>query len=117
MTRSQLLSQLADRLVTLHPPHPLRVAVDGIDGAGKTTFADALTPHIAQRGRPVIRASVDDFHRPRAQRYARGADSPEGYYLDSFDYPALLTQLLRPLGPGGDRWYRVGVFDLVADAP
>ena len=28
----------------------------------------------------MIRASIDGFHRPRAQRLARGPDSPEGYF-------------------------------------
>jgi uridine kinase len=116
-TRDEVLSRLAERLAALRPPHPLRVAIDGVDGAGKTTFADALAPHVERRDRPVIRASVDDFHRPRAERYRRGADSPEGYYRDSFDYPAFQDLLLRPLGPGGDRRYRAAAYDVRADAP
>jgi uridine kinase len=116
-TRHQVLSAVAAHLVTLQAPHPLRVAIDGIDGAGKTTFADALAPVVAERGRPVIRATIDHFHRPRALRYQQGDSSPEGYYHDSFDYPALLAQLLLPLGSDGTRQYRTGVFDVTADAP
>jgi uridine kinase len=40
--------------------HPVRVAVDGIDAAGKTTLADALVNPLSQLGRGVIRASNDD---------------------------------------------------------
>jgi uridine kinase len=117
LTRNQVVSAVADHLVALQTPHPLRVAIDGIDGAGKTTFADALAPCLEVRGRPVIRATVDHFHRPRTLRYQRGDSSPEGYYHDSFDYPALLSQLLLPLGPEGTRQYRTGVFDVTTDAP
>ena len=98
--REALLARLADRIAAIEVRHPVRVAIDGIDAAGKTTFADALAPLVAERGRPVIRASIDGFHRPRAERYRRGADSPEGYYLDSFDYERVRAELLDPLGPG-----------------
>jgi len=117
MTRRDVLDQLADRIAALRRPHPVRVAVDGVDAAGKTTLADELGPLLISRGRPVIRASIDGFHRPRAERYLRGPDSPEGYFLDSFDYVGLRDALLRPLGPGGRRRYRRAIFDYRADAP
>ena len=65
----------------------------------------------------AIRASVDGFHHPRALRYRRGPDSPEGYYLDSFDYASLRRCLLAPLGPGGDRRYRPATFDHRTESP
>jgi uridine kinase len=92
------------------------VGIDGVDAAGKTTLADALAAALRERGREVVRAGVDRFHRPRAARMQRGQDSPEGYYHDSFDFPALVAALLAPLGLGGDREYRVAVFDLETDA-
>lgn len=116
-TRASLLEQLADLILQVERPHPLRVAIDGIDAAGKTTLANELAAIIERRGRPVMRASIDGFHRPRAARYQRGEISPEGYYLDSFDYPALLSALLVPLGPGVSRLYRRAVFDFRTDSP
>jgi uridine kinase len=83
-----MLDQLANRLMTLQIQHPVRVAVDGVDAAGKTTLADELAALLIQRDRPVIRASIDGFHRPRAERHRQGATSPQGYYTDSFDYDA-----------------------------
>jgi uridine kinase len=65
----------------------------------------------------VIRASIDGFHRRRAERYRRGADSAVGYYEDSFDYEALRRVVLDPLGPGGTCEYRRALFDFRTDTP
>lgn len=88
------------------------VAVDGLDGAGKTTFADELASRVE---RPVVRASQDDFHNPRAIRYHRGRWSPEGYYRDSFDVDALVRLLLAPFARGEAICTRA--FDHVNDRP
>src|SRR6266852_446825 len=61
-------------------PFVTRIAVDGIDAAGKTTLADQLGALLKAQ-----RVCIDDFLRPEDERYARGVDSPEGYYEDSFD--------------------------------
>lgn len=93
----------------------MRVGINGIDAAGKTTLADELEPLIKARGRPVIRATIDGFHNPRAVRYARGPLSPQGYFQDSFNLQALIGSLLAPLGPDGDGRYRSAVFDYRVD--
>jgi uridine kinase len=116
MDRSALLTLLATRIMAISLPHPLRVALDGVDAAGKTTLADELAGHISPY-RPVIRAGIDRFHHPREFRYRRGPDSPEGYYHDSFDLAALRRLLLDPLGPGGTREIQTSLFDFRADAP
>jgi uridine kinase len=115
--RHSVLEYLADAVVAVQRAHPVRVAVDGADAAGKSTLADELAGMVAARGFPVIRASIDGFHRPRIERYRLGRHSPEGYYRDSFDVEALRRELLDPLGPGGDRRYRAAVFDEAADLP
>jgi uridine kinase len=115
MTRSSCIGQLAASVAAARLKHPTRVGIDGVDGVGKTTLADELVQPLARLGREVIRASVDGFHRPRVMRYGRGADSPEGYFLDSFDYTALRSELLDPLGPAGSRRFRRAVFDYRTD--
>ena len=115
--RDAVLARLADVIAAIRLPHVVRVAIDGVDAAGKTTLAGELRPLVEARGRPVLRATIDGFHRPRAERYRRGPTSPEGNYLDSFDYAALRRELLEPLGPGGSGLYRTRVFDLYADEP
>ncbi len=113
---ASLLARLAATIAELHSERIVRVAIDGVDGAGKTTLADALAPLIVAHGRPVIRASVDGFHHPRAIRYARGRHSPDGFYLDSYDYAAFRKLLLDPLGPGGSGRYVAKHFDHRTDA-
>lgn len=97
------------------------VAVDGLDGAGKTTFADGFAEVFAEDGSAVYRASIDGFHRPRAERYARGRRSPEGFYRDSYDYPTFRRVLIDPFLEGGRTagatGFQLEAFDLARDAP
>ena len=72
-TREQVLYQMAGILVSRIHPHPLRVAIDGIDAAGKTMLADEMVPLFEAQGRPVIRTSIDGFHRLRSLRYRLGS--------------------------------------------
>lgn len=114
--REELIDELAAQIAAMTRPHPVRVAIDGVDAAGKTTLADELVPAVTARGRAVIRASIDGFHNPAAIRKRRGALSPEGYYQDSFNYPALIDGVLRPLGPGGSLAFRRAIFDFRTDS-
>jgi len=93
----------------------VRVAVDGVDGAGKTVFADELADVLLAAGRSAVRVTVDAFHQPRAVHHRRGRDSPEGFWLDSYDYSALQDRVLRPFGPGGSLRYRAACHDLASD--
>lgn len=115
--RQNTIHDIADRVVRLADGRTLRVAVDGRTASGKTTFASELAEAIEELGRPVIRASIDGFHRPKADRYRRGRLSAEGYYYDARDLDAIVTLLLEPLSSGGDRLFRTESFDLVADRP
>ena len=54
---------------------------------------------------------------PREVRYRLGHLSPRGYYQDSFDYAAVVSCLLLPLGPGGTLCYRTAAYDFRTDAP
>ncbi|HUW77284.1 MAG TPA: AAA family ATPase [Candidatus Nanopelagicaceae bacterium] len=88
--RSRFIDHLSAEIAKLPRDPYLRVAVDGRDGSGKTTFADQLATALLGRGQAVIRATIDDFHHPSAIRYSRGKDNGS---------------------------YRRGVFDLFADSP
>jgi uridine kinase len=113
--REPLIDRLAELIAERRPAHPLRVAIDGPDAAGKSTLAAELARRLTGV-RPVIQASIDGFHQPRQVRHRRGSLSPEGYYEDSFDYDAVRASVLEPLAPGGSCRYRRAVFDHRTDA-
>ena len=95
--------------------HPLRVGIDGVDASGKTVLANALGDYLKCSERMIIRASVDGFHNPKSIRYRTGANSPEGYYKDSFNNQAIIDNLLVPLGELGNLKYRKAIFDFRTD--
>ena len=83
------------------------VAIDGVGASGKTTFAAALAQRL--RPRPVVVLHADDFFHPPAIRHARGRRSAEGFWLDAYDYDALVARALTPLGPDGSGLYRPSI--------
>jgi uridine kinase len=114
-TRDDLLGRLAEEIGSATTTHPLRVAIDGPPAAGKTTLADELEVVLHAQGREVIRATIDDFLFPRAQRYRRGQYSAEGCYFDAHDRDAMCRVLLDPLGPDGDRRFRAAIYHRETD--
>jgi uridine kinase len=116
VNRAGLLTAVAAAVPAGRSPDCVRVGVDGVDGAGKTMFADDLARTLLAQGRPVVRVSLDDFHNPRTIRYRMGRDSPDGYWLDSYDYARFRTDVLDPLGPNGSRRFRPRAHDLSTDA-
>lgn len=113
--RKVFLATLVDRILAAQNDGVLRVAINGVDGSGKTRLADELTPLLLAKNAHVIRASIDGFHNPRAVRYAKGKNSPEGFYRDSFDFDAFQNLLLKPLGQEGTHLYKSAAFNHVTD--
>lgn len=116
--RDAAIAAVVDRIVALPTGRRVVVAIDGIDGAGKSTFADEVVAALSARpgfDRELVRSTVDSFHNPRAVRHARGPGSPTGFYRDSTDLDALTAELLDPFRAGAE--FRVAVFDEPADAP
>lgn len=107
---------LAEAVCAVRRPHPGRVAIEGRSAAGKSTLADEIADAVRARGRAVLRASIDDFHRPgHTFRPQRGEWTPRSYYDDGYDYDAFVDLLLRPLGPGGSLRCRPALFDAYHD--
>jgi uridine kinase len=113
--RHDVIGHVARRIPVRGDGACLRVAVDGPDGSGKSTFADELAAAARSLGRPVVRVSLDDFHNVRAVRYRQGRDSPQGFWQDSYDYQRFRGDVLEPFAPGGVRRYRQVAHDLATD--
>jgi len=93
------------------------VGIDGVDGAGKTTFADELAGLLRESGIEVIRISLDDYLNPQSRRYAQGRTSAKGYFEDSYDYDRFNDEVLEPLAHDGCGRYRTAAYDLGKEAP
>jgi uridine kinase len=65
------------------PESPPIITIDGVDGSGKSTFADRLVSGLGAAGWPAVLFRVDDFRRPvdwgRADRV-----EAEAYYRDYY---------------------------------
>jgi uridine kinase len=95
-------------------PGRLRVAIDGLTCAGKTSFGHEVAAALRGIGRPTARASMDDFKNPWREAREQGYDrlSGEGYYRNAYDVRSAVDLLLAPAGPGGS-----GVLVLCAHDP
>lgn len=113
--RHAFLTCLTDKILAAQNDKILRVAINGVDGSGKTRLADELAPLLRAKGAAIIRASIDGFHNPRTIRYAKGKTSPQGFYHDSFNFEAFKNLLLKPLSQGGNLHYKTTAFDHVTD--
>ncbi|MBV8714723.1 MAG: GNAT family N-acetyltransferase [Chloroflexi bacterium] len=113
------LRPILDWITSLDLGHPTRVGLDGRSAAGKTTLADALAEAVqSSTNRPVVRASIDDFHHPGHKfRSIREEWTPQSYFDEGFDYVAFRDLVLQPLGPGGNRRIRTAIFDSFHDVP
>ncbi|MBF4573781.1 hypothetical protein ITJ64_14775 [Herbiconiux sp. VKM Ac-1786] len=90
----------------------------GVDGVEHTrAFADELAAAFARAGVEAVRASLDDFQRPRSERLRLGADSPEGYYLDRYDLDTLKRVLIEPFRMAGSTGFQTTAFDAARDVP
>lgn len=108
MDSSAALNAIAQRALVGSGYGRWMVAVDGVGGSGKTTFARELAA--VTRGWPVIVLHADDFLNPASARHVRGPNSDEGFWLDAYNYPALLDRALLPLRSGAGT-YAASVID------
>lgn len=73
---------------------PIRVAINGIEGTGKTIFAKKLAFYLKWNHLNTVHISIDGFHFKKAHRYRQGRDSAKGYYEDSYDEQAFVDKVL-----------------------
>ena len=95
-----LVEEIAKRILNLGQGR-LLVGIDGFTAAGKTSFGQELAEWISVAGRPVLRATLDDFKKPWRDRHLYDRESGEGYYRNAYDYEAVKRLLLEPCRSSG----------------
>ncbi len=78
------------------PDKAFVIGINGIDGSGKTAFAEALETYLRKKDLPTQLIQLDDFHNPKAIRYA-GNDQADNYYHKSFNIDLIIKKLLVPI--------------------
>lgn len=84
------------------------VAIDGVDGSGKSVLADRLIAALAAAGTEVALLRVDDFRRP--VDWARAGRAEADVYYDDYYDLGLLDDCLRAFLEGA-RGVEIPVFD------
>ncbi len=113
--RQKTISIVTDQILALDKKDRLVVAVDGVDGSGKSCFARELVAALREKtDRVILLASIDGFHNPRVTRYRKGKDSPIGFFQDSYNYLVLKEKLLEPF-ISGDAEFHLQAFDHKTD--
>jgi len=105
---------LADKVLERIGHERALVAIDGVDGSGKTSFTAKLAAEITNRA--VITIHVDNFLNPASKRHAQGRTSPKGFWDDTYDYDSLFRNVLIPLGKTGNGYYSPASYDAQLDA-
>lgn len=98
-------------------PGRTMVAIDGLLGSGKTSFADELAGLIGECGINTVRISLVDYLNPQDVRYAQGRTSPKGFFEDSFDLDLFMAEVIEPLGQEGSGRYRAAAYDRDRETP
>ncbi|MGC1207176.1 MAG: uridine kinase [Ornithinimicrobium sp.] len=113
--RQLVLVDLLGLIMATRPGERAVVAIDGVDGVGKSYLAAELMA-LADRlaGRELLSVSMDGFHHRREVRYAHGQMS-QTYYRDAFDYAAFERHVLMPFRAG--REILAAVHDVTTDQP
>ncbi|WP_234998449.1 kinase [Salirhabdus sp. Marseille-P4669] len=105
-----LLTQYKDR----KNHHTFIVGVDGLGGAGKTTFANKLGEELKEKGYHVITIHIDDYIVELNKRYNTGHEEWYEYYSLQWDIQLLQTELFQALSDG-DKLINLPLYDKTTD--
>ena len=97
MDRDAIFSIISDKIenIQISKSKPVRVAVNGIEGTGKTTFAIAFVKYLNAHNINATHVSIDGFHFNKEVRYRQGRDSAAGYYEDSYNEAGFVENVLQ----------------------
>ncbi len=94
---------------------PFVVGINGIDGSGKTSIASKFAGFLEDQARSVQVLHIDDFHNPKAIRYAGDKPEPAKYFHQSFNLQALIDEVFVPLKTRKQLQKTLSLLDLETD--
>lgn len=94
---------------------PYIVGVTGADASGKSQLAKQTHAVLNDAGIKTHVIHVDDFHKPKAQRYAGTAPEPKKFRFQSIDFDTLKTEVLIPLRQSGSLNKKLQLLDIPSD--
>ncbi|MGN7477020.1 kinase [Solibacillus silvestris] len=106
-----LLTQLKK---TIQHERPFIVGIDGLGGAGKTTFVEKLSKVLSEKGYDVATLHIDDYIVESDKRYNTGYEEWHEYYFLQWDIKLLQTELFQSLYDGR-RLMNLPLYDKTAD--
>lgn len=90
----ELLTRFSEETIR---KRPFIVGIDGLGGAGKTSFSKKLEEELKSRGHEVITLHMDDYIVEAKKRYGTGHEEWEEYYFLQWDIRLLETELFKKL--------------------
>lgn len=96
MNEKETFKLIKDNILSIseRKSKPIRVAINGIEGTGKTVFAKKLTKYLKSENIIAMQISIDGFHFNKEIRYKQGRDSAKGYYEDAYNETAFIEKVL-----------------------
>lgn len=76
------------------------LGIDGLGGAGKTTFTQSMEEDLRNKGVNVSVLHIDDFIHPKEVRYDNSRAEWECYYYLQWRYDYLISEILSPIHQG-----------------
>lgn len=104
--------KIAEQIKAIHDPtRTIIVGIDGLGGAGKSTFSEVLYKLLNAGNYFVTLLHIDDFIHPRAVRYNANYPEWECYYTLQWRYDYLLSKVIAPIRNGSDLKCEVELYD------
>ncbi|TMU87048.1 uridine kinase [Bacillus sp. BHET2] len=96
------IAQMAENILSSYQTHkgknrPYIIGIDGLGGAGKTTFAKDLKHELEHRDYHVTILHIDDYIVESKKRYGTGFEEWQEYYFFQWDIELIQSELFEKL--------------------
>jgi uridine kinase len=97
MNQRKIFNFIKERIIQIQKSknNAVRVAINGIEGTGKTVFCEKLTEFLNENKLTAVQISIDGYHNFKNIRYRQGRDSATGYYKDAYNEYQFVENVLK----------------------